>query len=131
MLKNSPLKGYKIPHLTKRLLASLFADDTTVYLREDDHFLDLQDVLHTWCKVAGAKFNIEKTGIIPIGRSEFRENFLQTRKLNPRDSPIPQNIHIAVDGEPTRILGSWIGNQVDQADPWTPILEKTDKSLNQ
>jgi hypothetical protein len=31
MLKNSPLKGYKIPHLTKRLLASLFADDTTVY----------------------------------------------------------------------------------------------------
>jgi hypothetical protein len=40
-------------------------------------------------------------------------------------------MHIAVEGEPTQILGSWIGNQVNQVDPWTPILEKIDKSLNQ
>jgi hypothetical protein len=75
MLKSSSLKGYKIPHLPKRLIASLFADDITVYLREEDHFPDLLTLLYTWCKAAGAKFNMEKTGIVPIGKREFRENF--------------------------------------------------------
>jgi hypothetical protein len=130
-LRNSNLAGYKIPGLLDRLIVNLFADDTTVYLRENDSFLELQEILTEWCKASGAKFNITKTEIIPIGQQEFREYVIQTRKLNPDQPPIPMEIHIAQDGEPVRILGAWIGNRVDSSGIWTPILEKIDKALAQ
>jgi hypothetical protein len=32
MLRNSNLAGYRIPHLTQKIITRLFADDTTVYI---------------------------------------------------------------------------------------------------
>ncbi|KAF5381553.1 hypothetical protein D9615_005523 [Tricholomella constricta] len=47
-----------------------------------------------------------------------------------RDSTeIPAGIHIANDGEPTRVLGAFVGNHVDQLDVWTPTIEKITKDL--
>jgi hypothetical protein len=123
-LRNSNLEGYKIPNLPNKLITNLFADDTAVYLRENDSFSELQEILTDWCKASGAKFNIAKTEIIPIGQQEFRNNVIQTRKLNPDQPPIPNEIHIAQDGEPVRILGAWMGNKLNNASIWTPTLEK-------
>lgn len=129
MLRNSHLKGFQIPGTVTRIITTLFADDTTVYLAQDDKFEDLQTILETWCTASGAKFNVPKTEIMPIGCKEYRDSFLNTRKINTLHNPIPDNIHIAKNGEPIRILGAWVGNNVEQATPWTPVLEKIDSSL--
>jgi hypothetical protein len=38
--------------------------------------------------------------------------------------PLPGNIHIARDKEPTRILGGWVGNGIDEETLWSKILDK-------
>jgi hypothetical protein len=34
------------------------------------------------------------------------------------------------DGHPTHTLGGWIGNDIEQAQPWTPILDKVKEILD-
>ncbi|KAI0825305.1 hypothetical protein BC628DRAFT_1410349 [Trametes gibbosa] len=72
MVNGSDLQGFRVPGTIETLKATLFADDTMVYLSEFGTFAVLQDVLNTWCSAAKAKFNIEKTEIIPIGQLEYR-----------------------------------------------------------
>jgi hypothetical protein len=105
MLRSSSLEGYRIPGTTKKLTTSLFADDTTVYLTAKDKFSDLQNILKKWCMASSAKFNISKTEVIPIGTSEYRL-VAQTRKTHDTHEAIPDNIHIAGEREPVRILGA-------------------------
>lgn len=88
-----------------RIVVTMFADDTTVYLTEDDNFSDLNDILQCWCNASGAKFNTSKTEVIP------------------------NSIDIAKDGKATRILGAWIGNGVEEQAVWSPILDKIEDSL--
>jgi hypothetical protein len=76
-----------------------------------------------------AKFNINKTAIIPIGTETYRLSVLETRKTSPLLPPLPNNLHIAQEGEATRILGGWFGNRVNSTQIWTPILDKIDKAL--
>jgi hypothetical protein len=117
MIRNSNLAGYTIQGLANKLVTSLFADDMTIYLTEHDRFSDLQNLLDTWCKASGAKFNTKKTEIIPIGSKEFCDAILRMRQLSPEQQPIPEEIHIAKDEESTRILGVWIGNSLDNVEP--------------
>jgi len=71
---NAPeLMGYNIPNTNKTVKVNLYADDTTVYLSHTDHYSDLEHILQIWCKVSRAKFNLEKTEIIPIGTKEHRQ----------------------------------------------------------
>ncbi|KAJ6554397.1 hypothetical protein B0H19DRAFT_852533, partial [Mycena capillaripes] len=70
MLRNSNLKGYKVPNLREKLVTTLFADDTTVYLFEQDSYEELEAIL--WCRASSAKFNSGKTEVIPIGSPEYR-----------------------------------------------------------
>ncbi|EJD41698.1 hypothetical protein AURDEDRAFT_37863, partial [Auricularia subglabra TFB-10046 SS5] len=130
MLRQSELKGYSIPGLQEKLIATLYADDTTVYLAADDSYDALGVILTTWCRAAGAKFNIKKTEIIPLGSEDFRAAFLQSRRLNQLDAPIPQHVRIARDGETTRILGTWPGNKVETANAWSLIKDKILDSLS-
>jgi exonuclease III len=129
MLRSSHLKGLQVTGCTERVLASLFADDTSVILGPGDKYEDLQKILTVWTKASRGKFNIPKTVIIPIGTTEYRREVRETRKLNKDHSPISDNIHIAEEGEPVRLLGAWIGNGVNSADPWGPVLEKVEKNL--
>ncbi|PBK78779.1 hypothetical protein ARMSODRAFT_984643 [Armillaria solidipes] len=131
MLRNSTLKGIQIPGITEKLITSLFADDTTVYLSQDDDFSNLTGILATWCKASKAKFNVAKTELIPIGSKDFRNELRITRKLQPTHPRIPSDIHIAQEGEATRIIGTFVGNGINEAEPWTPILEKIDENLSQ
>ena len=131
MLRDSTLKGLQIPRNSERLITTLFADDTTVFLSEDDSFDTLQNILQKWCRTSGAKFNVKKTVLIPTGTPEYRQSLVDERKLNENEAPIPMDIQIATDGTPTRVLGAYIGNKIKQLAVWTPTLEKIDAKLKQ
>ncbi len=75
---------------------------------------DLQRILKRWCNASGAKFNTQKTEIISIGTLEHRVRVIETQKANRDSEEIPAYIHIAKDGEPVRILETWIGNKIIQ-----------------
>ena len=124
------LEGLKIPGIDERLIVNLFADDTTLFLSKNDHFDTVGNLLQTWCKASGAKFNIEKTEIIPIGTEAHRLNVANTRKINSEDpTPLDNKIKIARDGDAVRSLGAWVGNKVGDLTPWETILDKMRKRL--
>jgi hypothetical protein len=94
--KNPDIHGLDIPCLTEKLVIKLFADDTNLYLSAHDRLDIVQETLDKWCATSGAKFNIEKTEIIPVGSKAHRCEVITTRKINQRDtSPLPAQIHIA------------------------------------
>ncbi|EJD54175.1 hypothetical protein AURDEDRAFT_36728, partial [Auricularia subglabra TFB-10046 SS5] len=130
MLRTSELKGYAVEGLTEKLIATLYADDTTVYLAESDSYTRLNQILRRWCLASGARFNIAKTELIPFGTEEYRTKLHETRRLNDDDEIIQQGIRIARDGEPTRILGTWPGNRVYTANAWSVMLDKIQGSLD-
>ncbi|XP_006455129.1 hypothetical protein AGABI2DRAFT_44294, partial [Agaricus bisporus var. bisporus H97] len=130
MIRNSNLKGMKIPNLQQNLKVLLFADDTTVFLSKKDDYQALNSILLKWCHASRAKFNITKTEIIPIGSPIYRNLFYETRKINEGNGPpIEQSIHIAGDGELVRILGAWIGNGGREENPWNRVLTKVENHL--
>jgi exonuclease III len=130
LIRNDPnIRGYDIPGLSEKLTVNLFADDTVLYLNAKDSYDDALRSLDRWCRVSGAKFNKEKTEIIPIGTKNHRKRVIQTRKLNPNDQRIPDDVHIAQDGEAIRSLGAWIGNNTWEQRPWEPIIDAVHKDL--
>ncbi|KAA1474320.1 hypothetical protein DENSPDRAFT_781462, partial [Dentipellis sp. KUC8613] len=131
MFRNSPkIDGFKIPGYTRQVLISLFADDTALYLKKSDRYADVTDILDRWCAASGAKFNINKTEVIPIGSEEHRNRVITTRRLHEDDPhPLPTDIRIAPDGEVTRYLGAWIGNNIDDVAPWEVTLDKVQSAL--
>ena len=128
--KDPNLKGLEIPGLNEPLKAKFFADDTSLFLNSSDSFEYVQMILEDWCKVSGAKFNIEKTEVIPIGSKTHRERITRTRKMNQQNSThLNERIKIAEDGNAIRFLGAWIGNHTNIATPWEPIIDKIHKQL--
>ena len=123
------IKGIGILGTRKRLKVKMFADNTTVILSEHDDIRNLQDILLKWCRVSGARFNIEKTEIIPLGNAAQRTEIIKTRKIGEHGDATPRNIHIARDGEPVRILGAWLGNNIDQTTTRAPIVKSVHKRL--
>ncbi|KIM71720.1 hypothetical protein PILCRDRAFT_36644, partial [Piloderma croceum F 1598] len=130
MLRCSGLKGFEIPGVKDRLITTLFADDTTVFLSEFDKFTDLEAILNKWCIASGARFNVGKTEVTPIGTITYRKDVVNTRRINPTQEPLAQDIHIAQDQEPVRILGAWIGNNIDQNIVWSTVLDKIRNNLD-
>ncbi|EJD35313.1 hypothetical protein AURDEDRAFT_43488, partial [Auricularia subglabra TFB-10046 SS5] len=128
-LRRSQIRGYSIPGLAEKLIATLYADDTTVYLSEHDRYGDLLLILDSWCRAAGARFNIRKTEIIPLGIESFRATLIQTRRMSAQDDPLPNQVRIARDGEGTRILGTWPGNKVVNINAWSVVEEKIQERL--
>jgi hypothetical protein len=61
---------------------------------------DLYETLNRWCTASSAKFNIQKTEIIPIGTTEYRNKFYETRCISDTATEIPHHTHIAKEGEP-------------------------------
>lgn len=125
------LEGLRIPGAEEKLIANLFADDTTLYLSKHDRFDTVENLLVSWCEVSGAKFNIEKTEIIPIGQASHRIEITNTRKIHPADhAPMDARIHIAKDGEAVRSLGAWIGNNIQDLSPWESVINKIIRKLD-
>ncbi|KAF9539430.1 hypothetical protein CPC08DRAFT_617535, partial [Agrocybe pediades] len=85
MRQSEKLKGYRVPSKGDKLIANLFADDTTVFLSCNDKFTDLQEILDSWCTASTAKFNIPKTEIIPIGTEDYRAQVVANRNTRCED----------------------------------------------
>ena len=132
-LRGSALQGFRVPGVVDKILTSLSADDTTVFLSEVDEYGELLEILDRRCKASKAKFNKDKTQVIPVvGTALYRRKVIETRTT--RDGVpslvLPANISITEDGEVMRILGAWIGNGADQMAPWTGVLRGVDKALS-
>jgi hypothetical protein len=124
------LEGITIPGAEEKLIVNLFMDDTTLYMSKDDRFDTVEELLTNWCKASGAKFNIKKTEIIPIGTPEHRLEVVNTRKINQIDQTrLDEKIQIAKDGDTVRSLGAWIGNRVNNLTPWETVLDKITRKL--
>jgi ribonuclease HI/exonuclease III len=131
MIRNNPdINGIEIPGTDTPLKVNLFADDTVVYLGENDKLDDLLKTLDKWCKVSGAKFNKEKTEILPIGNKTHRNKIVTERRLTPQDSAIDISVQITKDGEAIRSLGAWIGYNTKEEKPWEPVLDKIRTELD-
>lgn len=102
-LQSDPrIHGYRILGSEEKLVTSLFADDTSIFLSQNDKMDDVQNILDEWCQASGAKFNIEKTEIIPIGTPEHHNQVATSRKLNPHNqSNLDEKIRITNHGEAT------------------------------
>jgi exonuclease III len=125
------LRGLSIPGVENKLIVNLFADDTTVYLSRHDKFNTVESLLNSWCEVSGAKFNIEKTEIIPIGTEGHRSEVIHTRRIHPKDTePLNAKIHIAKDGDAVCSLGAWIGNHINDLTPWESVIDKINRKLD-
>lgn len=125
MLRKSDLKGMKFKGEEEKLITTLFADDTLVYLNRKDDISKLYKILETFCTASTAKFNKEKTEILPIGKESYRKKVIETRKMNSKQQePFEEKIRVVKDGESMRTLGAWIGNKIKIDPQWNTILEK-------
>ncbi|KAI0738371.1 hypothetical protein C8Q80DRAFT_1074680, partial [Daedaleopsis nitida] len=129
MIRESNLKGFDIPGTVEAVKATLFADNTTVYLHEDDDFEELKNILDAWCLAAGARFNVKKTELLPIGTTAYREIVESTYKTTGQWESYPRGARMAAEGEPVRILGAFLGNNVDQCEVWSPTISKVSATI--
>ncbi|KAH9850896.1 hypothetical protein C2E23DRAFT_684198, partial [Lenzites betulinus] len=128
-LRVSGLEGFEVPGLTERIVSTMFADDTTVFLKASDSYDLMTGTLESWCKASRAKFNEPKTIIIPVGPLTSRNRLRRDRTLPEGGSRIPESIRILEEGEGTRMLGAWIGPSYDDSTPWKHITEKIGANL--
>ncbi|EIW54962.1 uncharacterized protein TRAVEDRAFT_130382, partial [Trametes versicolor FP-101664 SS1] len=128
--RSSTLRGISVPGGQERLIAKLFADDTTVYLSEDDDYEEMEAITSKWCRASRAKFNTSKTEVLPMGSLEYRTRLVQSRKMNGASTRIPESVHIVKEGEAIRSLGAWIGNNAPEATPWTAIIRTIECRLD-
>ena len=126
------IQGLKIKNPLKDLIArlSLFADDMAIFLSECNSTNILFELLDRWCLASGARFNKDKTIIIPAGHIEYRWRVIESHSLsNDSNQTIPESIRILNDGESIRYLRAEIGNKISNNDPWPQITENIEKSL--
>ncbi|KNZ77860.1 hypothetical protein J132_03369 [Termitomyces sp. J132] len=100
------------------------------YLGENDSLQDLQKLLRFWCTASGARFNIPKMVVIPVGTKSYWEEVICTHKQGCKNQVIPRNIEIAKEGEATCLLEVFIGNKVKNTSVWTPTIEVVTRDLN-
>lgn len=53
-----------------------------------------------------------------------------TRRLNPDDQLLANGVKITQDGHTVQCLRVWIGNHLDNVQPWTPIINKISNTFN-
>ncbi|KIO05886.1 hypothetical protein M404DRAFT_140263, partial [Pisolithus tinctorius Marx 270] len=109
-IRNLELKGIKIPELTEPVKVTLFIDDTLIYTTKEDDLNILDNILQTFCLAPTAIFNKEKTEIMPIGTTIFRQNLINSREMN--NYTFDNGINIIKDGQLMCTLGAWIGNKI-------------------
>ena len=127
-LRKSTLKGIEVPGMIDRLIVTLFADDTLVYLQETDDQNILKHIVERFCKASTAKFNLEKTEYLPMGTADYRKQVIETRKIGENEK-LDDRLTLIKDGELMRTLGAWIGNNAEAYPQWRGILEKQEKTI--
>jgi len=122
-IRQSSLRGFRIQGLDKQILVSLFADDTLVDMNKNDNKETL--AIKNFCEVSTAKFNDEKSEILPMGTKEYRDNMIRMRTMNKTtNNKIDQAIRIVEDKDSLRTLGAYIGNNNETSIQWEAILKR-------
>jgi len=67
------LKEFRIQGIEKKILVSMFTDNTMVYMNENDDMRLLEDSIKSFCEVSTTKFNKEKSEILLIGTKKYRD----------------------------------------------------------
>ncbi|KAI9069300.1 hypothetical protein FKP32DRAFT_1608468 [Trametes sanguinea] len=129
MIRSSDIRGIEVPGAEEPTKATLFADDTTVFLAEEDEFEVIQAVLDKWCSASKAKFNITKTEIVPIGCKAYRLEMIREYKQTGKWKTYPENAKIADEGDAVRLLGAYVGNGVNGEAAWARRLDKVEEAL--
>jgi len=81
--------------------------------------------IKNFCEVSTAKFNDEKSEILPIGIKEYRDNMIRMRTMNKTtNNKIDQAIRIVEDKDSLRTLGAYIGNNNETSIQWEAILKR-------
>jgi hypothetical protein len=108
LLRDSELKGVKVPGKDEELIVSPFADDTTIYLSSSNVLEKLWEILRLWCAASTASEH--KTVLLPFGRPIYRAKVLQERRLNDRKQigAIEETMRVILDGQTCRVSGAWI-----------------------
>ena len=128
----SPLAGFCVPGVARRLIVSLFSDITLAFLAHTDQWVELWTIIARWCKGLRVCFNRDKTEVIPIGTPEYRAwvHALHTISGLPGVDRIPNSVNIAPEGHAMHVLGTWIGNGIDRVATWAPALKKVEAFLH-
>ncbi len=128
-LREAPLRGFSIPGVRERILTAFFADDTTVYLSARDDYGVMLAVICRWCAASRARFNVDKTELLPIGSKAYRDRVVESQSLGNGASLIPLDVRIVPDGAAIRLLGAWVRNGISQKAVWAPMLRKIEENL--
>jgi len=129
-IRKSSLEDFKIQGLEERVLVSLFADDTLVYMNENNNKKTLEQTIRNFCEASTAKFNNEKSEILLIGTKEYRNNVIKTKTVNKTNNDkLDQAIRIIEDNDSLRILGAHIGNDSKTSIQWETILKRQSRIL--
>ena len=108
----------------------MFADDTMIYMNENDNIRPLENAIKDFCEASTAKFNEEKSEILPMGTKEYRNEVIRTRMTNQTNNRIiDPKIRIIGDRESIRTLGAYVGNENELGIQWGNILQSQAKTL--
>ncbi|KAH9901693.1 uncharacterized protein BXZ73DRAFT_95077 [Epithele typhae] len=128
MLRQSDLKGVDISKLSERIITSLFADDTMIYLGPSDSIEAVNKITDTFCLATTARFNKSKTEYLPLGSVEHRNKVVNERKFN--GSTIPDDASIIKDDGLLRTLGAMTGHNPNANEKWELVLERTNQIIS-
>jgi ribonuclease HI/endonuclease/exonuclease/phosphatase family metal-dependent hydrolase len=122
-LRATPLRGIQISNEIRRVLTTMYADDTAITLHEDDDIEIARDAIKLFCMASTARFNDNKEEILAIGTEAFKKDFNESRTMK-NGNRIPDKTKLITPHNPMRMLGAWHGNKGIAKDQWKRILEK-------
>ena len=93
---NDNVSGIKVSDV--KIVISQYADDTTLFLKDESSIKSLFQILEHFGKCAGLKINKTKTEILSLGQGERHEKVC--------------GVHCKT--EPVKCLGVWIGKNIDE-----------------
>jgi len=75
----------------------------------------LEKIINTFCKVSTAKFNKEKTEILPIRSEKYRKKVVEKKQTSELEKiQISDEIRIVKDKKTLKTLESYMGNKTNQ-----------------
>ena len=104
------------------MLYKVYAEDTTVYIGPDHNPKKAEECLDLFCQASTARLNNLVTEVTPLGSVESHNELIELHEFN--GWKIDDEIHIAQEGEATRILGPWQENRINIQTQWNEITEK-------
>ena len=126
---HSAIQGISVFSLPPAKLI-MYADDTNLFLSQDDDLALIRSELSATSLAIGSKFNYKKTDILLIGSHTHRSRTADDAALAPLLDCF-QGTYIIPDGSPLCILGVWVGSLDHTLPHWSQIASHISKIICQ